>query len=273
MLPISRSILTAMVITCWTCVFYISYFLFTRISFSNTILALVMSGFICSLSVFAVIIFIVKKNLETHKSLMISILVLSLCADVGINLIIQGFQIEGLLPHFYAAINITLVGIAISGGILISGIIKKPSYLIPLTAAAGLADIWSVAFGVTSKIVQSETAMNYLLFTFPVPGSGIRPIIGVTDFVFAAMFLSLSYRFNMPLIRTRVIIAASFIISISIAVFGGFGVPVLPVMGVLFIVGQYKHIKISDPKEKKDALIGILIIAAALVMVTLIKYG
>ena len=60
---------------------------------------------------------------------------------------------------------------------------------------------------------------------------------------------------------------------IILAVFGGFGVPVLPVMGMLFIIGQYKHIKISDPKEKKDALIGILIITAALVMVTLIKYG
>lgn len=266
-MPISKSILTAMIIAGWICAFYISYFLFTRISFSKPILALAISGFICSLSVFMVLIFLVKKHIETHQSIMISILILSLCADVGINMMIQGFQIEGTLLHFYAAINITLMGIAISGGILVSSMIKKPSYLIPLTAAAGLADIWSVVFGVTNKIVQSKTAMNYLLFTFPIPGKGINPIIGVTDFVFAAMFLSLTYRFNMPVIRTRIILAASFIISISIAVFGGFGVPVLPVMGMLFIIGQYKHIKIVDPKEKRDAWLGILIITAALAMV------
>ncbi len=101
---------------------------------------------------------------------------------------------------------------------------------------------------------------------------GILPIIGVTDFIFAAMFLSLSFRFNMPVIRTQILLAASLIISIAVAVFGGFGVPVLPVMGGLFIIGQYKYVKIVDPKEKKEAACGILIIVTALVVVTLIKY-
>ena len=154
----------------------------------------------------------------------------------------------------------------------LSGIIKKPSYLIPLVAAAGLADIWSVSFGATNKIIQSRTAMNFLLFSFPVAGKGILPVIGVTDLIFAAMFLSLSSRFNIPVIRTQVLVAASFIISITVAVFGGFGVPVLPVMGMFFIIGQYKYIKIVDPKEKREAIHGILIIAAALAVITFMKY-
>ena len=53
----------------------------------------------------------------------------------------------------------------------------------------------------------------------------------------------------MPVIRTQVLVAASFIISITVAVFGGFGVPVLPVMGLFFIIGQYKYIKIVDNKS------------------------
>ena len=56
------------------------------------------------------------------------------------------------------------------------------------------------------------------------------------------------------------------------AVFGGFGVPVLPVMGLFFIIGQYKYIKIVDPKEKREAVHGILIIAVAFTVVTFIKY-
>ena len=194
--------------------------------------------------------------------------------NIGINIMLRGLQTasSNLLLHYNAGINLTLLGFALCGGILLSGTIKNPSYLIPLAAAAGLADMWSVSFGVTNKIIQSRTAMNFLLFSFPVAGKGILPVIGVTDFIFAAMFLSLSSRFDMPVIRTQVLMAASFIISITVAVFGGFGVPVLPVMGLLFIIGQYKYIKIVNPEEKREAVYGILIIATALAVITFIKY-
>ena len=258
-------------ITVWTAVFYICYFLFSIISFSNITAALAISGLLSALSTFGVLTVLIKKKISESYALMM--LILSLSADIGINMIIpnSGTDTNPLL-HYYAGINIALLGTALGGGILISGIIRKPSYLIPITAAAGLADIWSVSVGVTRKVVQSKTAMNFLLFSFPVAGKGIRPIIGVTDFIFAVLFLSLSHRFNFPIMRTQVAVAASFIVSISVAVFGGFGVPVLPLMGVFFIMGQYPHVKISDPQEKRDALRGILIIAAALTAVTLIKH-
>ena len=194
--------------------------------------------------------------------------------NIGINIMLRGLQTasSNLLLHYNAGINLTLLGIALCGGILLSGTIKKPSYLIPLAAAAGLADMWSVSFGVTNKIIQSRTAMNFLLFSFPVSGKGILPVIGVTDFIFAAMFLSLSSRFDMPVIRTQALVAASIFVSITVAVFGGFGVPVLPVMGLFFVIGQYSYVKIVDPKEKRDAVCGILIIAAALAAITFIKY-
>ncbi len=41
---------------------------------------------------------------------------------------------------------------------------------------------------------------------------------------------------------------------------------------MLFIIGQYKYIKIVDPKEKREAVYGILIIATALAVVTFVKY-
>ena len=57
-----------------------------------------------------------------------------------------------LLLHLYAGINLSLIGTALCGGLLLSQIIKKKTYIIPLAAAAGLADIWSVVFGVTKEI-------------------------------------------------------------------------------------------------------------------------
>lgn len=267
-----RTTMSAVIIAVWTGIFYSCYYIFSKTSFSVSTLNSAMSGLICSLSAFGVLSFLVAKKLERQKAVII--LILCLGADIGINKVLQGIQTanSNILLHYYAGINLTLLGVALCGGILLSRIIKKPSYLIPLVAAAGLADIWSVSFGVTNKVIQSRTAMNFLLFSFPVAGKGILPVIGVTDFIFAALFLSLSSRFDIPVIRTQVLVAASFIISITVAVFGGFGVPVLPVMGLFFIIGQYKYIKIVDPKEKREAVYGILIIAAALAVVTFMKY-
>ena len=266
-----RITMTAVIIAAWTGIFYVYYFLFEKASFSGGVPELIISGLICSMSALGVLSYLVLKKFQRRKAAIM--LLLCLGADIGINWGIRSLEIAGSnsLLHCYAGINLTLLGIALFGGILLGSIIKKPSYLIPLAAAAGLADIWSVVFGVTHEIAQSRAAMNFLLFSFPVAGKGILPIIGVMDFVFAAMFLYLSSRFNIPVIRTRFIVAASFIISITVAVFGGFSVPVLPVMGVLFVIGQYKYIKIVDPKEKRDAIYGILIIAVALAVVTLIK--
>ncbi len=265
-----RTTITTTIIVLWVGIFYAYYFLFAGTDSSCGISALLVSGLICSLSALVVLFYLVEKKPEYRKA--IALLVLCVGADVGINKIIQVVLAvsDSRLLHCHVGLNLTLMGIALCGGTLLGSIVRKPSYLIPLAAAAGLSDIWSVAFGVSNTIAQSRTAMNFLLFSFPVAGKGILPIIGVTDFVFAAMFLTLSDKFNMPIVRTRVLIAASFIISITIAVIGGVCVPVLPVMGILFIIGQYKYVKIVDPKEKRDAVFGILIIAAALAVLTLI---
>lgn len=267
-----RTTITITMVVFWVAIFYVYYFLFAGKDSPSGTTALLASGLICSLSALVVLFFLVEKKLGNWKA--IALLILCVGADIGINKIIQEVLAvsDSRLLHYHVGLNLTLMGIALCGGTLLGGIIRKPSYLIPLTAAAGISDIWSVAFGVTHTIAQSRTAMNFLLFSFPVAGKGILPIIGVTDFVFAVMFLSLSDKFNMPIVRTRILIAASFIISITIAVIGGGGVPVLPVMGMFFIIGQYKYVKIVDPKEKRDAVLGILIIAAALAILTLMKY-
>jgi len=253
-------------------ILYLCNFVFAKAPEFNEAQALAISGLICAFAVFGVLALLIQRNIS--KSTAALILFLSLAADIGLSILIREVEAThygAVRLHYYALINLALLGIAWSGGVLLSGVIKKASYLIPLVAAAGIADIWSVGWGVTSEIVKSKTAMNYLLFSFPVAGKEILPLIGVTDFVFATLFLTLAHRFNMPIISTRILLAAAFILSITVAVWCGIGVPVLPVMGVLFIIGNYKHVKITDPKERKDAVLGIIIIVTALAVVTLIK--
>ncbi len=258
------------IITAWIGVFYGCFFLFSRVSFPGDVTAMGVSGLACSLSAFGAVVLLSGKQFP--RSRLVVMLMLCAFADIGINLAMLYYPLpERITPHINAGVNLTLIGIAFCGGLLVSEMIKKPSYIIPLAAAAGLADVWSVSLGVTNEIIQSPTAMNFLLFSFPVAGKGVVPIIGVTDFVFATMFLSISRKFDLPMTRTRLLLAASFVLSVGVAVVGGFGVPVLPVMGVLFIVGNHAHVRITDPKEKRDAVLGLLIIVVALAAISLIR--
>ena len=129
-------------------IFYVCYYVFADASFSVGTPNLAMSGLICSLSAFWVLSFLVTKKMEKQKALII--LVLCVGADIGINKVLQGFQTNSsnIVLHYYAGINLTLLGIAFCAGILLSSIIKKPSYLIPL-AAAGFADHDRLAFAET----------------------------------------------------------------------------------------------------------------------------
>ncbi|MCP4687049.1 MAG: hypothetical protein GY859_03305 [Desulfobacterales bacterium] len=268
--PPDRGLTPATVIAVWIAIYYTCFFLFSRVSFPGEIMAMAVSALVCTLSALGALVFLVKRSFT--RSRLIFLLILCACADIGVNLALQRLAPPGGgAPHVPAGINLTLMGVAFCAGVLLSRLIQKPSYIIPLAAAAALADAWSVTLGPTHAIVQSRVAMNFLLFSFPVAGKGVLPIIGVTDFVFAAMFLSLSRKFHIPEGKTRLLLAASFVASIGVAVVGGFGVPVLPVMGLFFIVGNYRHVAITDPREKRDAALGLLIIAAALAVVTWIK--
>ncbi len=258
------------VIAVWIGFFYLCLLLFSRITFPSDVTAMGASGLACTLSALGALALLCGKD-YTRSRLAVA-LILCVCVDIVVNLaVLRSSPPDHFAPHAHAGINLALMGIAFCGGLLLSDLIKKPSYIIPLAVAAGLADIWSVTHGVTNEVVQSRAAMNFLLFSFPAPGKGVAPIIGVTDFVFAAMFLSLSRKFDFPMARTRLLLAASFVLSVGVAVIGGFGVPVLPVMGVLFIIGNHAHVRITDPKEKRDAALGLLIIVLALAAVSLIR--
>lgn len=254
----------------WLAVYYLCSIVFTHLTIKSSF-SIFLSGMICALTTFAILSFLVKSYFS--QKVIGSILIVCILAIVGMNQLIRVTEAEhsGRLLHYFAAINIFLIGMALCCGMFIARFIKKSTYIIPIAAAAGVADLWSVFLGVTSEIVQSRTAMNYLLITFPVAGKGILPLIGVTDFIFATLFLSLSFRLNLDFKKTQVIVAASFALSIFMAVASGIGIPVLPIMGSGFVLAHYNKIKITDPEEKRDAIRGLIIILLLLIVATFVK--
>jgi len=275
----------------WLGLYYGFFYIGRQVSFANyswgPSVALMLSAVMCSLATIGVLAFLIQRKFA--GLILPCLLIICVAADGALNRSILSYQAEKQdvesvstpekeervnsendpLLHYLAAINLSLLGIALCGGLLASGIIKKTSYLIPLSVIAGIADCWSVFAGVTKQIAASRVATNYFLVNFPVSGQGIQPLIGVADFLFSAMYLDLSQRFNLSMKRTLFVLITSFLASITLATLIGTGLPVLPIMAVLFIAAHYDRIRIVDPREKKDALIGATIVAGILAAATL----
>ncbi|PKK92237.1 MAG: hypothetical protein CVV64_02155 [Candidatus Wallbacteria bacterium HGW-Wallbacteria-1] len=202
-------------------------------------------------------------------AVLVLVFAISALADIGINRSLANGAAGGM--HHYGFINLSLMGMAYSGGTLVSRAVDKVTYILPLSVIAGIADIWSVFAGVTKEVAKSKVALNYALFSYPVPGFGIRPLVGATDFLFAALYLSLALKFDLPFRRNAILVGFSFLLSIAIAIGTGLGIPVLPVMALMVILGNWSSVKVTDPREKREALAGIVMVVTALAIITLVR--
>lgn len=285
-----HTVRTLAVVGVWAGAFYGIFFI-SRLGFvpnvlKNYSIALLISAIVCSLLTVGVLAILTQRQIS--RPILFGVMFFCILTDVALNQSmisgrnetqaienINALEKENgidsknhLLIHRFAAINLSLLGIALCGGILVSGIIEKPSYLIPISIIAGIADTWSVIAGVTKEIAASKIATGYFLLHFPVFDRGIEPLIGVTDFLFAAMYFDLSRRFHFPVKKTLFILAASFFSAIAIVPIVGPGIPVLPVMATIFIVAYFEDVKITDTQEKRDAVLGALIVTISLAAAT-----
>lgn len=255
-----------MILAVWFSLYYFCAWLFVKLPWPGSLSALWLSGNLCALSSYLLLFRLVPMKMSRQN--MIVILLFSMMLNLCIN---NMSFLNAQVIHAYMGINLSLICIALCAGCLVCSGVKKKTHIIPLAFAAGMADIWSVTQGVTKHVVQSETSMSYLLLHFPVMGKGIQPMIGVADFIFAVLFMSLAYRFNLSIKRSNFAIAGSFLGAVTIAVLTRQSIPVLPVMGFCFITVHYHQIRITSVKEKKDTLLELTIIALVLMMISLLK--
>lgn len=153
-------------------------------------------------------------------------------------------------------------------GLWIGEGIDEIAHLIPVAIVATVADIWSVSAGATSMIVVSS-AINYFLLRFPLPGTSEIPyLIGLTDFLFFAIFFQAARRFALGTAKNAVLLLASFLTAVAAAIFFRVGLPVLPFMALLFVAGNFRQLKLKR-EEIKQILIFLVVI---LVLFTAISH-
>ncbi len=174
-------------------------------------------------------------------------------------------EVKGALPESPGLIMLLcLVQLTLASGIglWIGEGIDEISHLIPVAIVATLADIWSVSAGATSLIIVSS-AINYFLLRFPLPGTAEIPyLIGLTDFLFFAIFFQAARRFKLGTARNAVLLLSSFLITVAAAIFFGAGLPVLPFMAVFFVAGNFRRLEIKREEIKQILIFSVVILAA-----------
>lgn len=147
-------------------------------------------------------------------------------------------------------------------GLWIGQGIDEIAHLLPVAIVATVADIWSVSAGATAKIVVSS-AINFFLLRFPLPGySAIPYLIGLTDFLFFAVFFQAAVRFNLGVKKNLLLLLSSFFIAVSAAIFFATGLPVLPFMAMFFVAGNYRRLTMKKEEVRQIFLFVVFIIIA-----------
>ena len=120
------------------------------------------------------------------------------------------------------------------------------SWHIGAAAIMGLvADIWSVfaPSGLTRTMLeQRPDVLNYLLVGFPIPGMGVRPIIGIADYVFFAIFLLHAEKFGFGSRKALIVLTLSLVATLATVDLLGLGLPAIPFMAVFFVAANAKRL-------------------------------
>jgi hypothetical protein len=109
-----------------------------------------------------------------------------------------------------------------------------------LTAgAAAVADLFSVFAGPTKALVEREApSLDYLLLWFPTLGRPLGFSLGVSDFVFLALFAAMAKHLNLRPLATLVLGCVAVVLALLAALFLARPLPALPFIALSFVLAN-----------------------------------
>ncbi len=178
--------------------------------------------------------------------------------------------------------NIALILWAVLIGRLVSRIIREGKLLLPVAVVASLVDIFTVFWGFVGKVVDKAPAVG-AAFSAQAPAAELArqvnaPIlayIGMGDFLFIAMFLSVALRHAMPAGRAM---WAAFVSMLAAAVvlvlWNPAGIPGLPFISIAVLLVTRRYFVFSREEKRSLVVAGVVVaVAAAAIAARLIVRG
>lgn len=164
-------------------------------------------------------------------------------AAVGLGALASYAAATWVRPEALAAL-VAGLGLLLAGtwaGVTLGGRVGHARYIWPLVIVAAGADLWSVLApeGITRQIVEGHApvALNMLVLAVPVPGVGVKPLLGVGDVTFVGFLVGAVRALGLPMARLCLGFAVGFGLCLLGLLTLGLPLPALPFLGVAGAAG------------------------------------
>ncbi|MDD2484956.1 MAG: hypothetical protein PHX89_00330 [bacterium] len=172
--------------------------------------------------------------------------------------LIAGLVISGLLfliASSYllheAMINLWIMASAIWMAYIVSLLIREVNILFPIALVAALADIWSVYYGPTAKMLQNEALVDKMIVTYPGPAGGPHlPLFGLGDVLFFFLFVLVMRKLKLFNPFRYILLSLSLVVAGIIAFAYRQSVPGIPFMSAALLSTLSGELKLSHDERR-----------------------
>jgi hypothetical protein len=174
-------------------------------------------------------------------------------------------QVDGY-PALCVLAGLLLLGTGL--GAIIGRRIQDPSHLLFVALVSAVADTLSVVQpgGISKAIAEAPRALALLALPWPLLGTtDIAPFLGVSDVVFASLYVHASRAHNLPLLRSVLALFAGFAAAAALVLLLQRPIPVLPLLGASIVLAQPRARAASAEDLRRGAWV---LAALALVIAT-----
>ena len=124
-------------------------------------------------------------------------------------------------------------------GVSLARYITSVGTILIVVVAAMAADIFSVFAGPTEALVRTESPLlDFLLLVFPTFGSPLGFGLGLSDFIFLALFAAAARTLDLRYAATLLAVCAAAFLAVTAGLLLARPLPALPFIAIAFVVGN-----------------------------------
>jgi hypothetical protein len=138
-------------------------------------------------------------------------------------------------------------------GVSLARYVKSVGVVVLIVAVAIASDLFSVFAGPTKTLVEEDSpALDVLLHIFPTFGSALGFGLGVSDFIFLALFAAASRFLNLRYLTTLLCVCFGAFLALSVGLFLERPLPALPFIALAFVLANSDLILASLAKGSRS---------------------
>jgi hypothetical protein len=140
-------------------------------------------------------------------------------------------------PGLLILANLSRIVAAACLGISLARYVRSVGVILLIAAVAVASDLLSVFAGPTRVLIEEESpVLDLLIVVFPTFGSALGFGLGVSDFVFLALFVAASRFLNLRYVATLICVCSAAFLAVTAGLLLGRPLPALPFVATAFLL-------------------------------------